>query len=163
MGSLSRAWHMYECDRAHLHMEMVQSDLSWCESVQWLQRYGFRDIRMDGRTDGRTHGRTDGQTDARMDTGYFIVPLQGFFEPAGDKKKTCSDPKITQAWNFITEAATPCKTIWSSLLTTLASPGTTIMINYSRNSLVKWRPPAFLTSEWAFHNSQTSRWCTFPN
>ncbi len=44
MGSLSAAQHWNECDSAHLRKEMVQFKLSWCESVQWLQRYGFHKI-----------------------------------------------------------------------------------------------------------------------
>ena len=41
---------------------------------------------MNGRTDTRTRGWTDRRTDGQTDAGYFIVPLSGFFEPAGGKK-----------------------------------------------------------------------------
>ena len=47
---------------------------------------GQMDTHMDGLTHGRMHGQTDGCTDGQTDAGYFIVPLWGFFEPAGDKK-----------------------------------------------------------------------------
>ena len=67
-------------------MKMVQLNLSWRKSVQWLQRYGFCKIRTDGRTDRRMHTRTDGQTDEQTDAGYSIVPLLGFFETAGDNE-----------------------------------------------------------------------------
>ena len=56
-------------------MEMVQLDLSWCESVQRLLRYGFHKIRTDAHTDTQMDGRTD--------AGYFIVPPSGFFETGG--------------------------------------------------------------------------------
>ena len=49
--------------------------------------------------DRQTHGWTDGQTDA----GYFIVPLPGFFKPAGDKNRTCVNtalPECVKYQNF---------------------------------------------------------------
>ncbi len=59
-------------------MEMLQLNLSWCELVQRLQRYGFLKIRSDGRTDA----------------GYFIVPLSGSSKLAGDNKSSDGDYNI---------------------------------------------------------------------
>ena len=81
MGSLSPAQHWNECDSAHLLNEMLQLNLSWCESVQRLQRYGFRKVRTDGRTDGRMHAHTHERTNRCW---VFYSPPSGFFELAGD-------------------------------------------------------------------------------
>ena len=41
MGSPSPAQLLNKCNSAHLHIETLQCNLSWCESVQLLWGYGF--------------------------------------------------------------------------------------------------------------------------
>ncbi len=41
-GQLTQLLNKY--DSAHLHTGMPQANFTWCESVHWLQRYGFHKI-----------------------------------------------------------------------------------------------------------------------